>query len=425
MTSRVIVIGAGLSGLMSALALAEAGLRPLLLAKGYGTTHWTGGTIDLLASRRYPNMSLYTALTRLIADQPEHPYARMGLDGIAAAVDRFRTLTKAAGYPYVGGLDRNVVLPTALGALRPTALLPATMAAGDVRLGSEIVIAGFHELRDFFPPMAAANLQAQHIPARGVYLTLPDGYQRHDYSPRSFALWFEQPDFRQAIGQQLRTLRGTATRIGLPAVLGLRDPLGVVNDLQQISGAQIFEIPTLPPSIPGMRLMNIFQHAITAAGGRIQIGSEVRRGLGAEGILTHIFSEAAAREQQHHVAACVLATGGIAGGGISTDFHGTVRETALNLPLHAPDSRQAWFASRFLHTAGHPIFASGVPTDSQFRPLDHAGNVVYANVMVAGSTLLAGDPVEDRAVSGLALTTGWHVGSLLATSLQAQLATSG
>ena len=42
-----IVIGAGLSGLMAALQLAEAGRRPLVLAKGQGATHWTPGTIDI------------------------------------------------------------------------------------------------------------------------------------------------------------------------------------------------------------------------------------------------------------------------------------------------------------------------------------------------------------------------------------------
>ena len=42
-----IVIGAGLAGLMGALALAEAGRKPLVLAKGQGATHWTSGTIDV------------------------------------------------------------------------------------------------------------------------------------------------------------------------------------------------------------------------------------------------------------------------------------------------------------------------------------------------------------------------------------------
>ena len=44
---EAVVIGAGLSGLMGALALAEAGLRPLVLAKGQGATHWSAATIDI------------------------------------------------------------------------------------------------------------------------------------------------------------------------------------------------------------------------------------------------------------------------------------------------------------------------------------------------------------------------------------------
>ena len=148
-----LVIGAGLAGLMGALALAEAGRTPLLLAKGQGATHWTGGTIDVWGAADSPR----AALAELIAQQPDHPYARAGLAGVAEAVDRFRALMEAAHYPYVGSLDSNVLLPTALGALRPAALLPATMVAGDTRLGGPLLIAGFHELRDFFPPLAAAN----------------------------------------------------------------------------------------------------------------------------------------------------------------------------------------------------------------------------------------------------------------------------
>ena len=49
-----IVIGAGLAGLMGALALAEAGRKPLVLAKGQGATHWTGGTIDVWGRRWAP-----------------------------------------------------------------------------------------------------------------------------------------------------------------------------------------------------------------------------------------------------------------------------------------------------------------------------------------------------------------------------------
>src|SRR5207244_8415046 len=153
------------------------------------------------------------------------------------------------------------------------------------------------ELRDFFPPLAAANLTAQGIPARGEYLRLPPIKRRLDFNTRTFAQLFDDLAFREDVGRQLRALKRDATRIGLPAVLGLRDPLNVVADLQRISGAQIFEIPTLPPSVPGMRLFQIFRDAIVGAGGRLQTGSEVLRGVGVDRRLDAIYRAGAARDQ--------------------------------------------------------------------------------------------------------------------------------
>jgi glycerol-3-phosphate dehydrogenase subunit B len=407
-----IVIGAGLAGLMGALALAEAGRKPFVLAKGHGTTHWMGGTIDLWGAAHDTNPR--AAIERLATEQPEHPYALVGADGVTAALARFRALVAAAGYPYVGSLERNVLLPTALGALRPTALLPATMAAGDMRLPGPVLIAGFHELRDFFPPLAAANLRAQGIDARGVYLDLPPIERALDFSTVTFARLFDQPSFRAHVGRQLRALRGNATRIGLPAVLGLKHAMEVVADLQTLSGAQIFEIPTLPASVPGMRLFTIFEQAITAAGGRFQMGAFVQRAEHSGERLTAIYTEAAAREQRHQARDFLLATGGVAGGGVRTDYAGVVRETALDLPLRAPSGRDGWFAPRFRAEEGHPIFRAGVRVSNTMRPLDAADQVVYHNVTVGGNALAGADAIRERCYAGLALTTGWRAGTLLA-----------
>jgi len=406
-----IVIGAGLAGLMGALALAEAGRKPLVLAKGQGATHWTSGTIDVwgVAGAAEPLASL----RELVQTRRDHPYARAGIEGVEQALGRFRALMEAARYPYVGSLERNVLLPTAMGALRPAALMPATMAAGDMRLGGKVLLASFRELRDFFPPLAAANLSAQGMAARGVYLRMPPARRKLDFYTRTLAQLFDDPAFREDVGRQLRELKGDATRIGLPAVLGLRDPLAVVADLQRLSGAQIFEIPTLPPSVPGMRLFAIFREAIVRAGGRVQIGSEVVRAASADGRLTTVYTEAAAREQEHQANTFLLATGGVAGGGIRTDHTGAVWETALNLPLHAPNGRGAWFAPRFLAESGHPIFRVGVATNDQLRPIDGDARTVYENVAVAGAALAGADPVRERCLSGLALATGWKAGQLL------------
>jgi glycerol-3-phosphate dehydrogenase subunit B len=411
-----IVIGAGLAGLMGALTLAEAGRAPLLLAKGLGATHWTSGTIDIWG--KHAAASPRAEIAELIAKQPSHPFAKIGLEGISNALERFRALMADAHYPYVGSIERNLLLPTALGALRPAALVPTTMIGGDMSHAKDdgriTLIAGFRELGDFFPPLVAANLSAQGIPARGVYLHLPPIKRKLSFDSRVFAQLFDDAAFREEIGRQLRLMKGEATRIGLPAVLGLKDPVGVVRELQHLSGAQVFEIPTLPPSVPGIRLYRIFRRAIQQAGGRLQIGAEVLRGESEGKQLRAVFTAAAAREQEHRANAFLLATGGVAGGGIRTDHTGAVWETALDLPLRAPDSRGGWFHGRYFAEGGHPIFQVAVATDAQLRPLDANDQPIYHNVAVAGSTIANFDPIRARCYSGLAITSGWYAGTLLA-----------
>ncbi len=426
MNYDTIVIGAGITGLMAALGRAERGERVLLLAKGHGTTHWASGCVDLLDAEGDP----LAAITRLAAERPEHPYAIVGIDALEQGLARLRAACEAAGYPLVGSATRTLLLPTAVGALRPTALVPATMAAGESRQladGRPTLIAGLHELRDFFPPVIAANLRAQGLAVDSAYLTMPPTERHREFGPMIFARLFEQAEFRAQIGGQLaeHVRRGGYARIGLPGILGLKGAAAAVRDLQTRAGALIFEIPTLPTSVPGARIFHALEDALLAAGGRVQIGSLVQR---AEGTLEHaghemgeeheggrlvsVYSEAAAREQRHQARRWVLATGGVLGGGLRAEHDGELRETALGLPVRAPNSRGAWFDPRFLSEGGHPIFQAGVAVDAELRPLDAAGRVVYGNLAVAGGSLAGYDPIREGCLEGVAIATGWRAGAL-------------
>lgn len=405
MAYDVIVIGAGLAGLTGGLRLAEAGRRVLLLAKGHGATHWAAGTIGVAAGD-----APLAALARLAGAGPDHPYARAGADDLAAAVARMQAVCADAGYPFLGTLERNARLPTALGALAAAAFYPATMAAGADAAGP-LLIAGFRELRDFFPPLAAANLIAAGIPARGVWLDLPPVRRTLDFIPTTFADLFDEAGFRAAVGRALRAHRGEATAIGLPAVLGRDHAAAAVAELTTLAGAPVFEIPTLPPSVPGIRLYHALAAAFQRAGGRIQIGSRVARGEAEGDLLRRVFSEAAAREQRHEAAAYLLATGGLAGGGLRTDHAGRIAETALGLPVRAPADRAAWFGATF--GDAHPIHRAGVATGDDLRPLDPASAPIYRNVVVAGAALAGADLIREGAYEGVALATGWRAAGTL------------
>ena len=116
-----IVIGCGLAGLTAGVRLAEAGARVLVLAKGVGATHLAPGTIDVLG--RHDGEPVEQPLDALGALGAEHPYARIGADGIRAAADWF-TARIAGGslapYAYTGSVERNTLLPTAVGVPRPS-----------------------------------------------------------------------------------------------------------------------------------------------------------------------------------------------------------------------------------------------------------------------------------------------------------------
>ncbi|EFO79798.1 anaerobic glycerol-3-phosphate dehydrogenase subunit B [Oscillochloris trichoides DG-6] len=412
-----IVIGAGISGMLAAIGRAEAGEQVLVLAKGHAATHWATGCIDLLDVGDGDPLA---GVAALIAAQADHPYAIAGYAAIEPSLNRLREICDQGGYPLVGSPQRNLLLPTAAGALRPTCLVPVTMVAGDARqlprTGSgeaPLLVVGFRELRDFFPPMIAANLQIQGFNAEGIYLTLPPLEGAADFTSTGFARLFEQPAFRAEVGTHLRRLvrDGGHQRIAMPAILGIQHAAQVVAELQAIAGAQIFEIPTPPPSVAGMRIYHILEQRLRTAGGRIQLGAYVQRGEAHGTRLEAVYSEAAAREQRHRANRFVLATGGIGGGGMRAIDANHLIETALRLPLRAPASRADWFFPDFLAQPGHPIFRSGVAVDTQLRPLDAKNQVVYTNVAVVGAAIAGCDHIREGAYEGVAVATGWVAGA--------------
>jgi glycerol-3-phosphate dehydrogenase subunit B len=203
-------------------------------------------------------------------------------------------------------------------------------------------------------------------------------------------------------------------RIGFPAVLGLHKPLEVLEHLQSSLGMPVFEIPGLPPSIPGIRLQNLLLTAIQNQHGAVYTGMPVIKVGTDENIIHTVWSEAAARQTPHYAKTYILATGGILGGGIMVDNNGYAQEAVFGLPVPTPEHRSNWFQAEFLAPKGHPIFHTGVTTDTELRPLDNTGGTPYSNLHVVGSALADCDPIRERSLEGIALATGFRVAELIA-----------
>jgi glycerol-3-phosphate dehydrogenase subunit B len=414
-----VIIGAGLAGLTCAWAASAKGKRIRLISKGWGALYWNSGCIDLLGyyplGQDSPVECPADAIVDLIHSQPLHPYALAGVENIADALSAFQSLCSQENYPLHGSLDQNWLLPTALGSIRPTCLAPETMIAGDLHKNDPILIIGFDGFPDFYPQLIADNLQTQGIPANGIRLGLPVLRQHRFVNSRLLATLFEDPEFRSQIVAAIKAIKMSPSpaRIGFPAVLGLVNPLQILQDLEDQLELPVFEIPTLPPSVPGMRVSKILIDATERAGGHIHDGMEAVAADVDNSRLRVVWSEAAARRKPNRARYYILATGGILGGGLFAEYEGQLREVVCDLPIQAPQDRREWFEPKFLSQLPHPMFQSGISVDHNLQPVSSNGQVIYNNLYAIGTGLSGSDFLRERSFNGVALTTGYMIGNRL------------
>jgi len=402
-----VVIGAGTAGLVAGARLAEGGARVCVLAKGVGSTHLAPATVDVLGYAPSRVSSPAAAFEEFAAARPDHPYARLGFDAVTEAVRWFSERVAAGplpGYRYVGDLERNMLLPTAVGVLRPSALVPETMAAGDAVSHERVCIVGTRSLRDFHPALCAANLRRAGIDARSVDIEIEA--DRADQNTLGLARRFDDPAWRAAFAGRLAMKLKAHESVGLPAMLGLRDPHGAWSDVQQRLGRPVFEIPTLPPSVPGMRLYEILRSTLRRAGGRLVLGAEVvsceRNGSRVVSVATR-----SAGHDAHYAARWfVLASGGFASGAIELDSRWATHERVFGLPLRGvPEPGEPRFVSDYL--AEQPMARVGVAVDGELCA-EGAENVV-----VAGAALPGAVPWREASGEGIALASGSHAAQLV------------
>jgi glycerol-3-phosphate dehydrogenase subunit B len=421
-----VVVGTGLAGLTAAVRLAESGARVLVLAKGVGATHHSPCTIDVLGYAPDRVDRPREALGRLVDERPDHPYALVGADGVAAAVEWFRARFADGPlrpYAFAGTVEENLLLPTAVGALRPSAVVPETMAAGDLRAGGEVCVVGFRALKDFHALLLADNLaRIRGVRARGRTLDLvPEA--RADVNALGFARAFDDPAFRRRVVAQLAHRLGADERVALPAVLGISDPHRAWAELQDGLGRPVFEVPTLPPSVPGMRVFATLRERLRRAGGRLILNVVVTGAQRAGHRISALRTRTGLREVDHGADWVVLATGGFASGGLDLDSSWVARETALGLPLRGVPARGSErFRSHYFDP--HPIGRAGVAVDGDQRPVDPAGQRVFDNVLVAGATLAGAEPWREKSGDGVSLATGYRAAGLILEQFGARAGTA-
>jgi glycerol-3-phosphate dehydrogenase subunit B len=270
--------------------------------------------------------------------------------------------------------------------------------------------------------LIAENLAKQGFQARAAFLPLSLLTEQSDRNNVHLAQALDLRAQRAKLGGELKRLAKPGERIGLPAILGLDDHAAAFADLQAAAGAPIFEIPTLPPSVPGMRLFKALRARLWSLGVQLYagieaIGAETIPANGAAGRVQWVETATTSRPMKNRARAYLLATGGILGGGFDSDHTGKIWETVFGLPLTIPQKRYEWFRPAFMDAAGHPVFNGGVAVDPRMQPVDAAGKVIYSNLWAAGGALASVDPIQQHSLEGIAIATGIAAGQAIVRAL--------
>lgn len=414
----VLVIGGGLAGVIAAISAARTGADVRLVSYKQPTLRQASGLIDVLGytpDGAGPLADPFAAFD----DLPEgHPYERVGRTAVEAGLALFDEISADA---YEGThTERNALIPTQGGRVKPTARYPASTAAGLASDERDTLLVGFERLVGFDAPLAAARLNEAGVPftARGATVSFPV-VSNSDPKVTRFAGLLDRDagagdgrGVRQVLAERVATHLDGEDRVGFPAVLGDDHPAAVRTDLEAHLGAAVFEVPMGPPSIPGLRLEDRLYDALDAEGVRIETGNPVvgyeSAGPGADGIEAVLVDRSGATVP-YAAEQFVLATGGLVGKGIDSDRDG-VEEPIFDCHIAHPGDRYDWFEDEAL--GDHRFARFGVDPDRELRPRDARGDVEFDNLRAAGAVLGNYDFAAEKSGSGVSLSTGYHAGRL-------------
>lgn len=420
MNFDVVIIGGGLAGLTCGIALQQQGKHCAIINNGQAAIDFSSGSMDLLS--RLPSGQIVAhfceSYADLAAQLPTHPYCILGKQQVQQKAEQFEQLATDLNLGLIGSHTQNHFRVTPLGALRGSWLSPnsvPTLDLGQTFPFTRIAVLGIEGYHDFQPQLLAANLvenQAfRHCQVTTGFLNIPELDQLRD-NAREFRsvniaqLLAHKLAFRDLVAE-IKTATQNAEAIFLPACFGLDDQ-GFFQQLKQAVGLAMFELPTLPPSLLGIRQHHQLRQRFEQLGGLSLNGDRAMRAEIEQQRVTKIYTQ---RHQENAISAqhFVLASGSFFSNGLIAEFEHIIEplfhaDITGCKPFSATD-RLSWTANRF--AAAQPYQSAGVIINAQCQV--SKGGQFVPNLYAAGNIIGGYNGIELGCGSGVAVITALTV----------------
>lgn len=401
MKYETIIIGGGLSGLLSGIALARSGRSVAIISAGQSALHFSSGSFELLNRAVNP-------LEGLESLDDSHPYRKIGKELLIKYTNDFVTFATEAGMKINGDATRNHYRLTPIGLLKPAWLTLDDYAAfdNDVHLPwRKVAIFNLNGYLDFYPKFLISGLSKKGIECEVSTLTIPQLENMRKSTTEMRAANIARVmtgETISAIAKEINARIGNANAVLMPAVFGLFDN-SPVEQLRSLVNAPVYFVPTMPASVPGVRTQIQLRKYFQQLGGTYFIGDNVTEGT-LNGNRLESITTMNHGDMEFTAENFILATGSFFSHGIIAS-QAKVYEPIFGLDVEAHDQRENWCNIDLYKE--QPYMKYGVITDAGFHVM--TGGVTIENVYAAGSILAGQNAIEDGCGAGVAITTALHV----------------
>ena len=388
-----VIIGGGLSALVCGIELARGGKRVAMVAKGHSSLHFSSGSFGLYNAPE--------PLKALAALAPEHPYSKVGVERVETLAAKATEILNIAGVATNGSAEANHYVLTPTGSLRQCWLSfeGVVTADSDKNLDFKSAAILYPEgFLDFYTQFVADGLRRMGVRSSLHSFSLPELAVRRNNPTemRSVAVAraLDKEENILALATIISKEVGDAEVVLMPAVLGFVKG-DVQSRLEKITGKRIVSVPTLPPSVEGIKVERALRATFERMGGVIFNGHTVVSHTMENGAVESVTTDKAVTLTAEDF---VLCSGSFIGGGLVSG-RSAIAEPIFGIDVDVP---QGEFATRDIFEP-QPFMSAGVVTDGDFKALLSAQPI--ENLYACGAILSGFNAVKEGCGAGVSIVT--------------------
>ncbi len=406
MKSDVIIIGAELDAFVACIRLNELGFNSRIFSSGKGSLLYSLGNIKILnlIENNFEKNSPFSFFEKLNLN---HPYNIIGKENVKKAIDWFFNLNFFTRLK-INQYEHNINTLSPIGLKIPCAGLYDKQICYNDLEGQETSIIEIENYKDFHSELITKSIKRIAKSIEIIKIRQPDLSKNSDSS--SLAISFDNLDnLNDYFNNIKKKLNQNSSVVIFPAVLGLNKHIEVMKIAEKILNKKCVEAPTLPPSIPAIRLnldleKELMKHNNLHKGSIISKSKiENNKCLS----LTDNF------ERTFKADTFIVSNGGILMGGLKVCSNGKIIEKIFNPKIQNNNHLLKEKSSLSLNA----LQTSGVITNNKLNPFLKNDSIIE-NVFYTGRNLANWNPSIEFSGEGVSIASGWYAANNIAEYIQ-------